>query len=218
MTVAADRREQLLEARLYLVADAGTPDEVLDAALTGGVDMLQLRDTALDDEALLRRASAFRSLCDAHDALFWLNDRPDLTLRAEADGVHLGQQDMPVDEARAVVGPDVLIGLSTHEPAQLDAARSSDADQISVGPVWETPTKPGRPAAGLEYVRRAAADPPPQPWFAIGGIDPSNIDEVVEAGAERIVVVRALCQAADPRATATELRRALEEAPVGAER
>lgn len=217
MTNAGDRRKLLAQARLYLVADAGVSDEVLDAALSGGVDMLQLRDPGLDDEVLLRRADAFRSLCKAHDALFWINDRPDLALRAGADGVHLGQHDMPMSEARSVVGPDVLVGLSTHAPDQLDAASASEADQLSVGPVWETPTKPGRPATGLEYVHCAAMKAPSQPWFAIGGIDASNLREVVDAGADRIVVVRALCEAADPQATAAELRAILDEAPVGAQ-
>ncbi len=216
MTTGAERRERLGRAHLYLVSDGAMADGAIDAALAGGVDMLQLRDPALDDDALLHRAAEWRKLCDAHGALLWLNDRPDLALPAGADGVHLGQDDMPVAEARATVGDNVLIGLSTHTPEQLEAGIASSADQLSVGPVWETPTKPGRPAAGLGYVRAAAARKPPQPWFAIGGISGSNVDEVAAAGAERVVVVRAIREAADPGSAAAFLRAGLEEASVGA--
>ncbi len=216
MTTAAQRRERLARARLYLVADSAMPDAAVAAALAGGVDMLQLRDPALDDEALLRRAAAWRALCDEHDALLWLNDRPDLASRAGADGVHVGQDDMPIAQAREVAGPDLLVGLSTHAPDQLEAGIAAGADQLSVGPVWETPTKPGRPAAGLDYVRAAAARRPPQPWFAIGGIDAANVGDVVAAGAERLVVVRAIRDSNDPRRAAADLRAALERSPVGA--
>jgi thiamine-phosphate pyrophosphorylase len=216
MTTAAQRRERLARARLYLVADGAMSDTAVEAALSGGADMLQLRDPALDDEALLRRAAEWRALCERHGALLWLNDRPDLAHRAGADGVHLGQDDMPVAQAREVAGPDLLVGLSTHSPDQLDAGIAAGADQLSVGPVWETPTKPGRPAAGLEYVRAAAARRPERPWFAIGGIDGSNVAEVVAAGAERIVVVRAIRDAGDPERAAAELRAALERSSVGA--
>src|SRR5690349_6618545 len=137
--------------------------------------MVQLRDKEADDEALLRAAAGFRRLCDEHDALFWLNDRPDLVREANADGVHVGQDDEPVEAVRERVGPDVLIGLSTHSPEQFDAALRSEADQLSVGPVWETPTKAGRPAAGLDYVRYAAGAGGNAPWFAIGGIDAGNV-------------------------------------------
>ena len=215
MTTAGQRRDRLMHARLYLVADAGMDDVALDAALAGGVDMVQLRDPALDDDGLLARAAAWRTLCDAHGALLWINDRPDLARTAGADGVHVGQDDMPVAEARAAVGPELLVGLSTHTPAQLEAGIEAGADQLSVGPVWETPTKPGRPATGLDYVRAAAALRPPQPWFAIGGIDGGNVDEVAAAGAERVVVVRAIRDAADPGAAAAFLRAGLEEASVG---
>jgi thiamine-phosphate pyrophosphorylase len=160
----------------------------------------------------------FRRLCDEHGALFWLNDRPDLVATCGADGVHVGQDDMPVAEARREAGDDVLVGLSTHTPAQLDAAvASGDADQLSVGPVWETPTKEGRPAAGLDYVRYATRVAGDRPWFAIGGIDLGNVREVIEAGASRLVVVRAIRDADDPRAAAAQLRAALEEAELGAE-
>lgn len=181
----------------------------MPAALRGGVDMVQLRDKRADDGEVLRAAARFRSLCEEHGALFWLNDRPDLALAAGADGVHLGQDDAPVASVREQVGDSLLIGLSTHSPAQFDAALDSEADQLSVGPVWETPTKEGRPAAGLSYVRYAASHGGNRPWFAIGGIAPDNVAEVVAAGARRIVVVRAIRDAADPEAAAAELRRAL---------
>ncbi len=182
---------------------------MLPAALRGGVDMVQLRDKQADDEAILRSAARFRSLCHEHGALFWLNDRPDLALAAGADGVHVGQDDVPADEVREQVGDALLIGLSTHSPSQFDAALGSEADQLSVGPVWETPTKEGRPAAGLSYVRYAAEHGGERPWFAIGGITPDNVAEVVAAGTRRIVVVRAIRDAADPEAAAAALRAAL---------
>jgi len=204
----AEARERLRRARLYLVVDAAA-EHVLPAALRGGVDMVQLRDRELEDDALLEAAARFRAVCRDHGALFWLNDRPDLALAAGADGVHVGQDDIPSAEVREEVGERLLIGLSTHSPEQFDAALRSEADQLSVGPVWETPTKPGRPAAGLEYVRHAAAHGGERPWFAIGGIDEANIGEVVDAGARRVVVVRAIREAADPEAAARGLRDAL---------
>jgi thiamine-phosphate pyrophosphorylase len=204
----ADARERLRRARLYLVVEAAA-EAVLEPALSGGVDMVQLRDKDADDDQLLRVAGRFRALCDDHGALFWVNDRPDLARAAGADGVHVGQDDAGLDQVRDAVGPDLLIGLSTHSPAQFDAALRSEADQLSVGPVWETPTKPGRPAAGLDYVRYAATTGGNAPWFAIGGIDAGNVRDVVAAGARRIVVVRAIRDAADPERAASELREAL---------
>ena len=182
---------------------------MLPAALRGGVDMVQLRDKRADEEEVLRAASRFRSACAEHGALFWLNDRPDLALEAGADGVHVGQDDAPVASVRSEVGDRLLIGLSTHSPEQFDLGLSSEADQLSVGPVWETPTKEGRPAAGLSYVRYAAERGAERPWFAIGGITPDNVGEVVAAGARRIVVVRAIRDAAEPEAAAAALRAAL---------
>jgi len=215
----SSRRERLAEARLYFVTDVQPGlEELLAAALAGGVDMVQLRDQTASDEELVRAAAVFRRLCDEHGALFWLNDRPDLVAACGADGVHVGQDDMPVDEVRERVGDEVLIGLSTHSPEQLDVALAGGvADQLSVGPVWETPTKEGRPAAGLAYVRHAAHVAGDRPWFAIGGIDLGNVRAVTQAGASRIVVVRAIRDAADPAAAASELRAALEESSVGAE-
>jgi thiamine-phosphate pyrophosphorylase len=205
--------DRLAQARLYFVTDAATPDVLLRAALDGGVDMVQLRDRSVARTALLSAAERFRSACDDAGALFWINDDPELAVEAGADGVHVGQDDLPVEEARR---DGLLVGLSTHSPAQFEAGMSSGADQLSVGPVWETPTKPGRPATGLEYVRHAAAVGGATPWFAIGGIDESNVHEVVDAGASRIVVVRAIRGAADPRAAAANLRAALDRRPVGA--
>jgi thiamine-phosphate pyrophosphorylase len=206
--VPADARERLRRARLYLVVDIAA-GHVLPAALRGGVDMVQLRDKQAGDDALLRAAARFRAACAEHGALLWLNDRPDLALECGADGVHVGQEDEPVAQVRERVGPDLLIGLSTHSPEQFDSALRSEADQLSVGPVWETPTKEGRPATGLDYVRYAAARGGDRPWFAIGGIEPGNVGEVVAAGARRIVVVRAIRDAADPEAAARRLAAAL---------
>lgn len=212
------RRELLARTRLYFVTDL-RPDLValVEAALDGGVDMVQLRDKQAGDHELLEAAGGLRALCDARGALLWLNDRPDLALAAGADGVHLGQSDADVAAVRREVGPDLLIGLSTHSPAQFQLALDSDADELSVGPVYATPTKPGRPPAGLEYVRHAAARGGERPWFAIGGIDLGSVREVIAAGARRIVVVRAIRDAADPGAAAAALRSALEETPPGGE-
>jgi thiamine-phosphate pyrophosphorylase len=207
-------RERLEAARLYFVVEAAASDRMLHDALSGGVDVLQLRDHEAGDDVLLDAAERFRAAADDHDALFVMNDRPDLALAAGADGVHVGQDDLPVEDVRRLVGPDVIIGLSTHSPEQLAAGLESEADYLSVGPVWETPTKEGRPAAGIDYVRHAAATAESKPWFAIGGIDASNIGEVVAAGATRAVVVRAIRDAGDPRAAAAELRSALEAAHV----
>ncbi|HEU4703933.1 MAG TPA: thiamine phosphate synthase, partial [Conexibacter sp.] len=174
------------------------------------------KDPSATDEALLRAARVFRAAADAHGALFVLNDRPDLAAAAQADGVHVGQDDMPIAEARALVGEDVLLGRSTHTPQQVADAAVADVDYFAVGPVHATPTKPGRPAVGLELIRHAASAPRPVPWFAIGGIDATNVEAIAAAGATRIVVVRALTEADDPEAAARALRGALpQEAGVG---
>jgi thiamine-phosphate pyrophosphorylase len=212
-----DRRARLQSARLYLVCDA-RPESFLRAALRGGVDVVQLRDKALDDEGLIEAARVFRAAADDFGALFVLNDRPDLVAACAADGVHVGQEDSTPAAARAAVGPDLIVGRSTHAPDQGDAARRDpDVDYLAVGPVHATPTKPGRPAAGLEYVEWAARHVGSRPWFAIGGLNVGNVGEVVERGARRIVVVRALTEASDPEAAARALRSSLE-APVGAAR
>jgi thiamine-phosphate pyrophosphorylase len=204
-------RERLSAARLYLVCDA-RPRAFLDAALRGGVDVIQLRDKTLAGDAeLVAAARAFRAAADGAGALFVLNDRPDLVEACGADGVHVGQDDATPAQARAAIGPDRIIGRSTHAPDQLaEADADPDVDYLAVGPVHATPTKPGRPAAGLAYVEHAARVGPSTPWFAIGGIDPSTAPAVLAAGARRIVVVRAIAEAADPEAAARELTRALE--------
>ena len=157
----------------------------------------------------------FRRLCDEHGALLWVNDRPELAVAAGADGVHVGQDDAPVEDVREEAGEEMLVGLSTHSHEQLDAGLASTADQLSVGPVWETPTKEGRPATGLELIRYAARRAGDVPWFAIGGIGRDTVRQVTAAGASRIVVVRAIRDAADPGAAAAELRAALERGAVG---
>jgi len=194
-------RERLATARLYLVCDA-RPLEWLRAALRGGVDLVQLRDKTLDDGGLVAAAGAFREAATEAGALFILNDRPDLVAACDADGVHVGQDDLSPAEARVFLGAERIIGRSTHAPAQADLASSDvDVDYLAVGPVHATPTKPGRPAAGLEYVAYAARTVT-KPWFAIGGLDAGNVDAVVARGAERIVVVRAITEASDPEAAA----------------
>ena len=195
-------RERLENARLYLVCDAQT-DEFLASALRGGVDVVQLRLKQATDGEILRAAARVRRTCSDHGVLFILNDRPDLAVTAGADGVHLGQDDEPVAQAREIVGRERIVGLSTHSREQIDAA--AGVDYIGVGPVHQTPTKPGRPAVGLELVRYAAARAR-VPFFAIGGIDLQNADAVGKAGAARIAVVRALTEAPDPEHAARRLR------------
>ncbi len=200
-----DRRQRLSAARLYLVCDA-RPDQFLHAALQGGVDLVQLRLKEHSDQEILATAQRFKRACEAHGALFILNDRPELAAAADADGVHLGQDDTPVRDARAIVGCERLIGLSTHSQRQITEARG--VEYIGVGPVHRTPTKPGRPAVGLELVRYAAARAS-VPFFAIGGIDVGNAPSARAAGARRIAVVRALTEAVDPERAARELRAAV---------
>ena len=218
-TVSDDRRQRLARARLYLVCDASFGGAGVRAALAGGADIVQLREKNATDVAILAVAAEFRRAADEHGALFILNDRPDLAVAAGADGVHVGQGDASPAEARAIVGADAIVGLSTHSTAQADAAgENPDVDYFCVGPVHATPTKAGRPAVGLEPVRRAAARAR-RPWFAIGGLHAGNVGAVLEAGARRIVVVRAITEAPDPEAAAGALRAALDaatEAGVGA--
>ncbi len=210
------RRERLRSARLYLCCDARPhgedPEPLLRAALNGGADIVQLREKSLPRREVELAALTFRRLCDTYSALFVVNDDPGLAHACNADGVHVGQDDMPVAEARAALGPDAIVGLSTHSEEQIAAAAEEAVDYISVGPIWETPTKEGRPAVGLDLIRHAAANAP-HPFFAIGGIDASNAAEVIEAGARRICVVRAIRDAEDPAAVAEELRGAF--APLG---
>jgi thiamine-phosphate pyrophosphorylase len=200
-----DRRQRLRDARLYFVADRGGMERALEGALAGGADLFQLRDKEASDDELLAAAERARELCQAAGALFLLNDRPDLAAACGADGVHVGQDDLPVVQARALVGDEAIVGLSTHSMQQAQAGCRSGADYIAVGPVHATPTKEGRPAIGVEPVRYAAQHVD-VPWFAIGGIDERTVGAVVKAGARRIVVVRALTDAPDPEAVARGLR------------
>jgi thiamine-phosphate pyrophosphorylase len=207
-------RDRIASRRLYLVSSArgggAALRAFLDAALRGGVDVVQLRDKALRDDELVRAAATFRAAADAHGALFVLNDRPDLVAACHADGVHVGQDDMEPAAARALVGPERIVGRSTHAPEQGAAADADpDVDYLAVGPVHATPTKPGRPAAGLEYVAWAAANLT-TPWFAIGGLDAATLPAATAHGATRIVVVRAIADAPDPEAAARALRAGLE--------
>ncbi len=216
------RRERLRTARLYLCCDARPrgedPEPLLRAALSGGVDIVQLREKSLPRREIERSALTFRRLCDTYSALFMVNDDPDLARACDADGVHVGQDDMAATEAREALGPDAIVGLSTHSEEQIAAAAEQAVNYISVGPIWETPTKEGRPAVGLELISHAAANAS-HPFFAIGGIDPSNAPQVVEAGARRLCVVRAIRDAEEPAVVAEQLRGAFaprgEAAPGG---
>ncbi len=202
----SDRRKRLAAARLYLVCEA-RDDGFLRGALRGGVDIVQLRSKAASDAALVSAGRRFARLCAEVGALLIINDRPHLVDRIGADGVHLGQDDASPAEARARIGPECLIGLSTHTPQQIDAA-GAGVDYIGVGPVHATPTKPGREAVGVDLVSYAAAHAS-LPFFAIGGINAGNIEAVRGAGARRVAVVRALTETEDPQAAAQELRGAL---------
>ena len=210
MTSLSDRRARLQDARLYLVCDLQPGGralaDVLAPALAGGVDVVQLRDKQASAQELIAAARVARGLCDEAGALLILNDRPDLVQDAGADGCHVGQDDMEPAAARALAGADALVGQSTHFPDEVDGATA--VDYIGVGPVYATPTKPGRHPVGVELVRFAAFHAP-VPFFAIGGIDTANVGEIVAAGADRIAVVRAITQAADPRGAAAQLRAAL---------
>jgi thiamine-phosphate pyrophosphorylase len=207
------RRERLLRSRLYLVLEGrphgDDPRPLLDAALRGGVDVVQLRDKTLDDDELVEAAAPFRAACEEYDALFILNDRPDLATRCRADGVHVGQDDASFDDARAFVGPSRLVGVSTGSSQEILAAQEAGADYLGVQTIYPTPTKPDGSASGLWLVE-AAARTLTIPWFAIGGIGLSNVAEVVAAGAPGVAVVRAIRDAEDPEAAARSLRRALD--------
>jgi thiamine-phosphate pyrophosphorylase len=209
----SERRARLAAARLYMVTGA-RPDlpEFLEAILAAGVDVVQLREKDAEAGDLLRWADTFREAAERHGAQFIVNDRPDVALAAGADGVHIGQNDLPPAFARELMGEEAIIGFSTHSPQQFDGA-APEADYLCAGPVWETPTKPGRPAAGLDLIRHAASSGEARPWFAIGGIDARSLRQVVEAGARRIVVVRAVTEAPDPAAA---VQRLLEGLPVSA--
>jgi thiamine-phosphate pyrophosphorylase len=202
-----DRRARLAASRLYVVTGARTAQgdlgEFLDAILRAGVDVVQLREKESEAGDLLRWGAEFREAAERHGALFTVDDRPDVALALGADGVHVGQNDLPPVVAREILGDDAIIGLSCHSTEQLDAA-SAVADYVTAGPIHPTPTKPGRPSTGLDVVRHAASTVE-RPWFAIGGIDPTTLPAAVEAGATRIVVVRAVTEAADPGAAVSAL-------------
>ncbi|NLG56288.1 MAG: thiamine phosphate synthase [Rhodococcus sp.] len=219
----ADRQRRLDDARLYLCTDArrdtGDLAQFAEAALSGGVDIIQLRDKGsrgekkfgpLEVRDELNAISVLAAAARRHGALLAVNDRADLAHAAGADILHVGQTDLPVPQARAVLGPDVLIGLSTHSRAQASlAAIEEHVDYFCTGPVWATPTKPGRTASGLDLVRSTANADPDRAWFAIGGIDLERLPEVLGAGATRVVVVRAITQARDPQAAARAFADAL---------
>ena len=203
-----DPRPALADARLYLCTDSrarqGDLAEFLDAVLGAGVDIVQLREKGLEAREEIRLLEVFAAAAERHGALFAVNDRADVARAVRAPVLHLGQDDLPVPIAREIVGPDVLIGRSTHSPAQADAARVEvGVAYYCCGPTWTTPTKPGRPAAGVELIRHAAAAQDERPWFAIGGIENlERLDAVLAAGARRAVVVRAITEAEDPGAAA----------------
>jgi len=210
--LAERRRAWLARTRLYLVCEARPggrdPEDLLRPALRSGVDIVQLREKDAGERDVVQAGRVFRRLCDAYDALFIVNDSPELAIACSADGVHLGQDDADPGEVRRLIGRDSLIGVSTHSPEQVDAADA--ADYIAVGPVHATPTKPDYPPVGLDLVRYAAANAT-VPFFAIGGIDPSNVATVVDAGAQRVAVVRAIRDADDPGTAARDLRSRIEE-------
>jgi thiamine-phosphate pyrophosphorylase len=223
-TVSSDLRERLADARLYLCTDArraqGDLPRFLDAVLGAGVDIVQLREKGLEAGEELALLEVFARACRRHGRLLAVNDRADVALAAGADVLHLGQDDLPVPVARRILGDGPLIGRSSHSPAQADAvAAEPGTDYFCAGPLWTTPTKPGRPATGLaliEHVARhqaalpqAAPDQAGRPWFAIGGISLDRLGAVLAAGATRVVVVRAITEAADPAAATREFARRL---------
>lgn len=221
MPVLGDgRRERLARARLYVVTGAreqeGDLEAFLSAVLEAGADIVQLRAKDAEAGDLLRWSKAFRAAADRYGALFVMNDRPDVAMAAGADGVHLGQNDLPAGVARRLIGQEMLIGLSTHSTAEFDAG-AAEADYLCAGPLYATPTKPGRPATGLDIVTHAARrqrdGSEERPWFAIGGIDVDLLPGVIDAGATRIVVVRAVA-GPDPGASVKALLAALASSPV----
>ncbi|MFL6163438.1 MAG: thiamine phosphate synthase [Jatrophihabitantaceae bacterium] len=207
----------IAEARLYLCtdsrADRGDLPDFLDAVLANGVDIVQLREKQLEAADELALLEVFADACRRHGALLAVNDRADLAVAAGAQVLHIGQRDLSPAMARRIVGPDVTIGLSSHSVEQAGTAASNpDVDYFCFGPLWSTPTKPGRPHTGLQPLRSVAESRPAKPWFAIGGIDEQRLPAVLAAGARRAVVVRVLTEAADPGAVAARLAAALAAA------
>jgi thiamine-phosphate pyrophosphorylase len=209
-----DRRARLAQARLYLCTDArqrqGDLGEFLDAVLSNGVDIVQLREKGIEAKQEIAFAEVFADATSRHGALFSINDRADVAYVVKPDVLHLGQDDLLVTVARELLGDDVLIGRSSHAISEVDAAATEGGvDYFCVGPTWPTPTKPGRPAPGLPLLEHAASLASERPWFAIGGIDEETLSQVVEAGATRVVVVRAITEADDPGAAARSLSQRL---------
>jgi thiamine-phosphate pyrophosphorylase len=214
---AVTLRARLDRARLYLCTDArerqGDLPRFLDEVLGNGVDIVQLRQKGLEARQEIEHLSVFRAACDRHGALLAVNDRADIAAAARPDVLHLGQDDLPVATARRILGEDVLIGRSTHSGEEATAAAAQPGvDYFAAGPVWPTPTKPGRPAPGPKLLEYVASQRVSRPWFAIGGIDLANLDQVLGLGARRVVVVRALTEASSPGAAAAELARRLRDA------
>ena len=211
------RKPSLSDARLYLCVDArerqGDLPEFLDAVLSNGVDIVQLRQKGMEAKHELAALKVFAEACARHGKLLAVNDRADISFAADADVLHLGQDDLPVSVARCLVKNETLIGRSSHSVAESSAAATEEGvDYFCVGPCWPTPTKPGRPAPGLDLVRYVNDLGSERPWFAIGGIDLTNLDQVLDAGARRVVVVRAITEAADPGAAAAEFAERLRAA------
>ncbi|KAA6217201.1 thiamine phosphate synthase [Streptomyces filamentosus] len=209
-------RERLADARLYLCTDArkrqGDLPDFLDAVLSSGVDVVQLRDKGMEAGEELEHLAVLADACRRHGTLLAVNDRADVAHAIGSDVLHLGQGDLPVPAARAILGEGVLIGRSCHAESEVDAAAAEPGvDYFCTGPCWPTPTKPGRHAPGLDLVRHAAGLAQDRPWFAIGGIDATNLDQVLDAGARRIVVVRALTEADDPAEAAASLAKRVRE-------
>ena len=209
--VGAARRLRLADARLYLCTPSRPDlDDFLEQVLSGGVDVVQLREKRLEARVEIALCELVAEVAARHGALWSVNDRADVAAVAQPDVLHLGQDDLPVSAARRILGPDVLVGRSCHDEQQVRAASlEPGVDYFCVGPTWPTPTKPGRPAPGLTLTRAAAQLDQDRPWFAIGGIDETNLDQALAAGARRVVVVRALTEAADPHAAAVSLKARL---------
>jgi thiamine-phosphate pyrophosphorylase len=216
VTVTSELRARLADARLYLCTGArrssGDLAPFLDAVLGAGVDIVQLREKGLEAREELALLEVFAAACRRHGRLLAVNDRADVALAAGADVLHLGQDDLPVPLARRILGPEVIIGRSSHSPDQSDAAAAEPGvDYFCAGPAWATPTKPGRPATGPGLLTHVAQTRPARPWFAIGGISLDRLGEVLAAGATRVVVVRAITEADDPAAAARDFARRLRE-------
>ncbi len=209
-----ERRKRLAASRLYVVTDAREDKHdlapFLDAVLRAGADIVQLREKNAEAGDLIRWSRVFRKVADKYGALFMINDRADVAIACEADGLHVGQNDLPAQWARRILGPDMILGLSCHSPGDHDNF-PVEVDYVTAGPVWVTPTKPDREATGLDLVTRAAHKVK-LPWFAIGGIDGGNVRQVVRAGGKRIAVVRAVTEAEDPTYAVKELVSALPKA------